>query len=221
MKFILRVSLFHSFEIGIFAVMKTKKVFLLLHGEAPKVLPVFSNYGIICATDGAYQYLLNHNITPDFISGDFDSLAILPQGLEAIETPDQNFTDFDKILKILFEKGFKEIDVYGASGKEQDHFLGNLNTAMQWRDALKITFYDNHGHYFLANKKTSIEHCLHKTVSLVPFPLATEVTTKGLQYPLNREDLVFGKRIGTRNKAIENQIEIHFKTGNLFVFVNH
>ncbi|MEJ6675688.1 MAG: thiamine diphosphokinase, partial [Polaribacter sp.] len=48
-----------------------------------------------------------------------------------------------------------------------------------------------------------------------------EVTTKGLQYPLNREDLVFGKRIGTRNKAIENQIEIHFKTGNLFVFVNH
>lgn len=201
--------------------MKKKKVFLVLNGEEPNQLPDFSDYEIICATDGAYQYLLKNNITPTFISGDFDSLAILPQGVEAIKTPDQNFTDFDKILKILFEKGYKEIDVFGASGKEQDHFLGNLNTALQWKDRLEIMFYDNHGYYFLAKKKTSIPHCLHKTVSLVPFPLATEVTTKGLQYPLNSEDLVFGKRIGTRNKAIENQIDIHFKSGALFIFINH
>jgi thiamine pyrophosphokinase len=62
---------------------------------------------------------------------------------------------------------------------------------------------------------------MHKTVSLIPFPTATEITTKGLQYSLNKEDLVFGKRIGTRNKAIEKQICINFTSGNLFVFVNH
>ncbi|MFT5147230.1 MAG: thiamine pyrophosphokinase, partial [Polaribacter sp.] len=128
--------------------MKTKKVFLLLNGEQPNKLPVFSNYEIICATDGAYQYLLENNIKPHFISGDFDSLEALPKEIEAIETPDQNFTDFDKILQILFDKGHSTIDVFGASGKEQDHFLGNLNTAIEWEKKLKITFFDNHGSYF-------------------------------------------------------------------------
>jgi len=201
--------------------MKTKKVFLLLNGEQPRELPVFSDYEIICATDGAYQYLLKHQIKPHFISGDFDSLESIPKEIETIATPDQNFTDFDKILQILFNKGYKTIDVFGASGKEQDHFLGNLNTAIQWEKKLKITFFDNYGRYFLADKKTIIDNCIHKTVSLIPFPSATEVTTKGLQYSLSKEDLVFGKRIGTRNKAIENQIEISFNSGNLFVFINH
>jgi thiamine pyrophosphokinase len=201
--------------------MKEKKVFLLLNGEQPKELPEFSDYEIICATDGAYQYLLKHQIKPHFISGDFDSLEDIPKEIKTIETPDQNFTDFDKILQILFNKGHKTIDVFGASGKEQDHFLGNLNTVIQWKSELKITFFDNHGSYFLADKKMVISNCKHKTISLIPFPEATEITTKGLQYSLCKEDLVFGKRIGTRNKAIKNQIHISFKSGNLFVFINH
>jgi thiamine pyrophosphokinase len=200
--------------------MKTNKVFLLLNGEQPKKLPIFSSYEIICATDGAYQYLLENKITPHFISGDFDSIENLPNDIEAIETPDQNFTDFDKILQILSNKGHTNIDVYGASGKEQDHFLGNLNTAIEWEKKLKITFFDNHGSYFLAAKKITIPNCKHKTISLVPFPEAKEIHTKGLQYSLNKEDLIFGKRIGTRNKAIENEVEISFTSGNLFVFIN-
>jgi thiamine pyrophosphokinase len=204
----------------IFAAMKTNNVFLLLNGEQPNKLPVFSNYEIICATDGAYQYLLENNIKPHFISGDFDSLEALPKEIEAIETPDQNFTDFDKILQILFDKGHSTIDVFGASGKEQDHFLGNLNTAIEWEKKLKITFFDNHGSYFLADKKTVLQNCKHKTISLVPFPKAKEITTKGLQYPLNNENLAFGKRIGTRNKAIENEVAISFTSGNLFIFIN-
>ena len=201
--------------------MKTKKVFLLLNGEQPNKLPVISEYEIICATDGAYQYLLENNIKPHFISGDFDSLETLPKEIEAIETPDQNFTDFDKMLQILFDKGYTTIDVFGASGKEQDHFLGNLNTAIEWEKKLKITFFDNHGSYFLAAKKITIPNCKLKTISLVPFPKAKEITTKGLQFSLNKEDLVFGKRIGTRNKAIENEVEINFKSGNLFIFINN
>ena len=116
----------------------------------------FKSEYFLAAIDGAYQYLLENNIKPHFISGDFDSLENIPKEIETIETPDQNFTDFDKILQILFNKGHKTIDVFGASGKEQDHFLGNLNTAVQWKKKLKITFFDNHGRYFLADKKTVI-----------------------------------------------------------------
>jgi len=200
--------------------MKKNTVFLLLDGESPNNLPDFSDYSLICATDGAYKYLQENQITPNFVSGDFDDAHSISNDIEVIQTPDQNFTDFDKILQILFEKSYKNIDVYGASGKEQDHFLGNLHTAICWKNELEITFFDNYGTYFLAKKNKKISNCLHKIISLLPLPNATKINTTGLQYPLNKEDLTFGKRIGTRNKAIENEVTISFEEGELVIFVN-
>ena len=201
--------------------MDSKKVFLLLNGEKPKSLPKLDDYHLICATDGAYSYLKKHNITPDFISGDFDSITELPNHIETIHTPNQDFTDFDKILQILYDKGFVNIDVFGASGEQQDHFLGNLHTAIKWKKKLKLTFLDNYQRYFLADKKTVIHNCKGKIISLIPFPKAKKISTKGFAYPLKNEDLSLQKRIGTRNKSIENQVKITFKSGNLFIFIDH
>lgn len=201
--------------------MKVKKVFLLLNGEKPNKLPNLDDYDLVCATDGAYSFLKKHNITPNFISGDFDSIAELPTHIETIHTPNQEYTDFDKILQILYDKGFVNIDVFGASGEQQDHFLGNLHTAIKWKKKLKLTFFDKHQRYFLADKKIEIKNCKDKIISLVPFPIAKKIKTKGLHYPLKNEDLSLQKRIGTRNKAIENKVEITFEKGNLFIFINH
>ena len=201
--------------------MKNDNVFLLLNGEKPNSLPDLSKYDIICATDGAYQYLEKNNITPTFIAGDFDSIQTLPNEIEVINTPDQNYTDFDKILQILFDRGFYKVDVYGASGAEQDHFLGNLHTAIQWKSKLNLTFYDYNSKYFLAKNNTKITGCKDQIVSLIPFPKATNILTEGLAYPLINEDLIFGERIGTRNKAVNNEVTISFSEGNLFIFINH
>lgn len=201
--------------------MKNDNVFLLLNGEKPNSLPDLSKYEIICATDGAYQYLEKNNITPTFIAGDFDSIQTLPNEIEVINTPDQNYTDFDKILQILFDRGFYKVDVYGASGAEQDHFLGNLHTAIQWKSKLILTFYDYNSKYFLAKNNTKITGCKDQIVSLIPFPKATNILTEGLKYPLKNEDLIFGERIGTRNKAVNNEVTISFSEGNLFIFINH
>ena len=200
--------------------MKSKKVFLLLNGEPPKTIPNLSKYDVICATDGAYHFLEKHNITPDFVAGDLDSSREIKANIEVIHTPNQDLTDFDKILQILFDKGFTTIDVFGASGAAQDHFLGNLHTAIQWKERLNLTFFDDYNRYFIADKHTEISNCKDKIVSLVPFPSAKNITTDGLQYPLKKEDLVFGKRIGTRNKAIKNDIKITFESGELFIFIN-
>ncbi|GAL64686.1 thiamine diphosphokinase [Algibacter lectus] len=200
--------------------MNTEKVCLFLNGEQPKSIPDLESYKIVCATDGAYKFLEANNIVPNFISGDFDSIETIPDAVEVIHTPNQDFTDFDKVLQILSDKGFKTVDVFGASGKEQDHFLGNLHTALQWKAKLDLTFFDNHGYYFLADKTSEIKNCLDKTVSLIPLPEATGIVTLGLQYALNNETLAFGDRIGTRNKAVIDNILITFKTGNLFLFIN-
>ncbi|WP_136480647.1 thiamine diphosphokinase [Cognatitamlana onchidii] len=197
-----------------------KTALLLLNGEKPNAMPDSSNYGIVCATDGAYKTISRFNIKPDFISGDLDSLTEPPKDVEIIHTPNQNYTDFDKVLKILFNRNYVDVHVYGASGKEQDHFMGNLHTALQWKNKIRLTFFDNYGYYFLARPNEVIRNCLKKHVSLVPMPSAEGITTIGLQYPLLNETLRFGDRLGTRNIAITNHVEIAFKTGDLFIFIN-
>ena len=48
------------------------------------------------------------------------------------------FTDFEKALKIIVEQGFETVDVFAANGLEQDHFLGNLTTALKSNESEKI-----------------------------------------------------------------------------------
>jgi thiamine pyrophosphokinase len=201
--------------------MISKKAFLLLNGSEPTKLPDLSDYDIICVTDGAYDFLHSKNIRPDIVTGDFDSINATHDQVEFIETPDQNFTDFDKALTILKEKGYERIDVYGAHGKEQDHFLGNISTALYWKNNLNIIFFDDYGRYFFIENALDLHNVKHKTISLIPFPLATGIVTEGLQYTLNNETLTFGKRIGTRNRAIKNNVRISFNEGVLLIYISH
>ncbi|SFN09334.1 thiamine pyrophosphokinase [Algoriella xinjiangensis] len=197
------------------------KVLLFLNGEVPTILPDTSNYEMIFCTDGAFRYLKNLNIKPDVISGDFDSIELkdFPTDIEIITTPDQNDTDFVKILTIIQEKGFTNIDVFGASGRQQDHFLGNLNAAFRFKNELNIVFYDNYSSYFFAEKYTELEGYFGRTISLIPFPECKNITTKGLEFPLNKEDLNLLSRIGTRNKSIDDKVTIEFESGDLVIFI--
>jgi len=200
--------------------MKTKKVFLLLDGEKPKVLPDISRYDLICVTDGAYHYLASNDIIPDIVTGDFDSFLDICTAKEIIHTPDQDFTDFEKILEILYNRSYYNIDVYGGSGGEQDHFMHHIHTALVFKEQLNIHFYDNYGEYFMSPQNLELKDVKGKIVSLIPIPLAQNIVTTGLKYPLNGEELAFGKKMGTRNKAIEDIVTITYSKGDLMVYVS-
>ncbi|WP_320416878.1 thiamine diphosphokinase [Empedobacter sedimenti] len=197
------------------------KALLFLNGEVPTTIPDTTNYDTIFCTDGAFRYLQKLNITPDVISGDFDSFEIsqFPPEIEIISTPDQNDTDFAKALTIIKNKGFNHVDVFGASGRQQDHFIGNLNAAYRFKDQLNITFYDNYSKYFFAEKSTKLEGYFGRTISLIPFPECKNITTNGLEYPLNKENLNLLSRIGTRNKANQDIVTIEYTEGALVLFI--
>lgn len=199
----------------------SKKALLFLNGEVPTIIPNTDDYQQIFCTDGAFHYLKKLNITPDVIAGDFDSVNTInfPENIEIISTPDQNDTDFAKTLAIIIEKGYKAVDVFGASGQQQDHFIGNLNAAFRFKSQIKITFYDNYSTYFFADQKTTLTGHFNQTISLLPFPECKGISTKGLEYALENEDLNLLSRIGTRNKAIDDIIEIEFSEGDLIIFI--
>lgn len=201
--------------------MKMKKAFILLNGSKPKNIPDLSEYDIVCAIDGAYNHFESLNIVPNLVTGDFDSIKKIPTTVEVINTPNQDFTDFEKALQILKHRGFFDIDIYGGSGKEHDHFLGNISTALQWKLGLKITFYDDFGTYFFIEDSFEGHNLKDRNISLIPLPVANGIVTKGLLYPLNNETLTFGERIGTRNKANENDVQISVESGDLLLYISH
>lgn len=201
------------------------KALLFLFGEPPIQLPNVEGYDVIACTDGAFQYLKDKGFNLDqltFISGDFDSHTSSDEHLYShkfIHTPDQEYTDFEKALDILFQKGVEVVDVYGGSGKEMDHYLGNLSAAYRFKDKLKIVFYDEFSSYYFIPKSFTITNIDRKMISLYPFPIAENIETKGLNWNLNNETLSMTSRIGTRNFAIEDEVSIQYKQGDLLFFV--
>lgn len=202
-----------------------KKTLLFINGEPPKELPLIDDFQLIACTDGAFHYLKKKNFPLDkldFISGDFDSHLGMDDKIykeKFIHTPDQNYTDFHKALNIILKKGGGEVHVYGASGREQDHFLGNIHTAYLFKDKLDIVFFDDYSTYFFIPNDFTIQKVKEKTISLLPFPLAENISTSGLHWELRGESLSLLERIGTRNKAERQEVNIKYKKGNLLLFI--
>lgn len=201
------------------------KTLLFINGDAPRSFPNPDEYGMIACTDGAFHYLKNLDFPLDklnFISGDFDSHSGSDENIyedKFIYTPDQDKTDFHKALEIILEKGFKNVDVLGGSGGEQDHFLGNLTVAFGFKDQLDIKFYDEFSEYYFIPKSFTLKGVKDKMISLYPFPSVENITTKGLNWPLTNGNLDITSRIGTRNFAVEDEVSIEYEKGDLLIFV--
>lgn len=201
------------------------KVLLFINGDAPTSFPDLENYGLIACTDGAFHYLKRLNFPLDkldFISGDFDSHSGVDENIyreKFIYTPDQDKTDFQKALEIILEKGFHHIDVLGGSGGEQDHFLGNLTVAYSFKNQLNIKFYDAFSEHYFIPKNTVVKGVKDKMISLYPFPVVENITTKGFNWPLTNGSLSITTRLGTRNFAVEDEVSIEYEKGDLLIFI--
>lgn len=201
------------------------KVLLFINGDAPETLPDYHNYELIACTDGAFHYLKRMGFPLDkldFISGDFDSHSGADENVyqeKFIHTPDQDRTDFHKALDLIAERGFNKVDVFGGSGGEQDHFLGNLTVAFAFKDQMSIQFYDDFSEYYFVPKNFKLNRVKNKMISLYPFPSVENITTTGLNWPLTNGSLSITSRIGTRNFAVEDEVSIEYEKGDLLIFI--
>lgn len=197
---------------------------LFINGVPPKELPSVDEFSLVACTDGAFNYLLEKGFPMEkltFVSGDFDSHSFTSQDYPVpfIHTPNQDKTDFQKALELLMERGAKSVEIYGGSGGEMDHFLGNLSVAHRFKEKLNIVFYDEYSKYFFISKEEKLENVQHKMISLYPFPIAKEVITNGLHWDLNGEELSITNTISTRNFAVRKEVDIRFSDGDLLVFI--
>ena len=177
----------------------------------------------IIACDGASDFLRTVNISPDVIIGDLDSVS--PQTLKFFSRKgtvikkvyDQDKNDLEKAIIYALSKKYKAINIIGFGGKRLDHTLNNLSILKKFHRKAKIRIYENGFTGEIISKSAEFDCKAGDTVSLIPLPKATGVTTTGLKYPLKNGTLELGVREGALNEANGNKVTVKIKQGEFLL----
>lgn len=179
---------------------------------------------VVMVLDGAIHRVLELGIKIDVVLGDFDKtenweeLLANQQPVEVVHTPDQNKTDLEKGLDYLIAKGHKAVNILWATGKRADHAINNLSTLVKYKNQITIVMLDDHSRIFNLPTHFTKWYPAYYNISLIPLGSVHGLTTKGLQYNLNNEDLHLGQRTSSSNKTQEDGlVTIHFESGNLLL----
>ena len=97
---------------------------------APQPLEVLRTAAYLCCCDGAAMTCIDHGMMPDAIVGDGDSLpeAFKQQYRHLLHIVDeQDDNDLTKATRHCMALGMKRMAYIGATGKREDHTLGNIS----------------------------------------------------------------------------------------------
>jgi|DEB19_MinimDraft_2_1074335.scaffolds.fasta_scaffold15902_2 thiamine pyrophosphokinase len=179
---------------------------------------------VVMVLDGAIHRVLELGIKLDIVLGDFDKtenweeLLANQQPVQVVHTPDQNKTDLEKGLDFLIAKGHKAVNILWATGKRADHHINNLSTLAKYKDQITIVMLDDHSRIFNLPNQFTKWYTANQNISLIPLGSVYGLTTKGLTYNLQNEDLHLGQRTSSSNKTEEDGlIAINFDSGNLLL----
>ncbi|BAG83413.1 putative thiamine pyrophosphokinase [Candidatus Azobacteroides pseudotrichonymphae genomovar. CFP2] len=165
---------------------------------------------IICC-DGATQHLLEYGLQPDFIIGDMDSISDEIKkhfSLQIIEDSSQETNDLTKALDFCCKKQvWNEITIVGATGKREDHTLGNIALLTRFVRNMEIQLLTDHGIFVSIEKTTTLESYPKQQISIFNLTPNVSISSTNLAYPLQNRLLNYWWE-GTLNEATEDQFTI-------------
>jgi len=184
-------------------------------------LKILQNAGYIVCCDGAADKLLqNTDKIPDAIVGDCDSISAGNKARFADRIyciTEQETNDMTKAVHFCIEKGCKDIVILGATGKREDHTLGNISLLSEYIDIeeINVSMVSDYG-IFTAIKKTTVFES-YKGQQISVFNIGhVPATFHNLKYPV--ENLVLKNWWqGTLNEALAENFTIETQ-GKMIVF---
>lgn len=204
-----------------------KRAVLFVNGQAKPGFEVSLLPGdFLVAVDGGLRHLKRLGLKPDLLIGDLDSVdadelaEIEEVGVEVLRFPPaKDQTDLELALDYALRIGYAQITIAYPFGDRIDHTLGNFSLLARPDLAGRtLTLDDGQVEARLLDQSASLPTHPGDLVSLLPWDEpVTEITIKGLQYPLNNETLVPWRTRGISNGALTDSIEINFRSGRLLV----
>ena len=174
---------------------------------------------VVCC-DGAANEFLVRDLHPWRVVGDCDSLS--PESAKAFSdivrrNPDQETNDQTKAVKFLLERGIRHIAIVGATGKRDDHTLGNIALLAEYRRmGADVRSYTDYGVFVPCSGESHFECVRGAQVSIFNIS-AKNLTSKGLSYPIY--DFTQWWQ-GTLNEAPEGEFSISAE-GDYLVYVTY
>ena len=204
-----------------------KRAVLFVNGQAKPGFEVSLLPGdFLVAVDGGLRHLKRLGLKPDLLIGDLDSVdadelaEIEEVGVEVLRFPPaKDQTDLELALDNALKAGYAQIVIAYPFGDRIDHTLGNFSLLARPDLAGRtLTLDDGQVEARLLDQSASLPTHPGDLVSLLPWDEpVTEITIKGLQYPLNNETLVPWRTRGISNVATGDSIDLEFKSGQLLV----
>ena len=174
---------------------------------------------IICC-DGSAQNLLLTGMQPDAIVGDMDSLndELANRFADRIYLDEnQDTNDLTKAVSWCSDMGYKDIVIVGATGKREDHTLGNISLLAEYVRSVNVIMVTETGILRPLLKSSAISCFAGQQVSIFSIDPETEVTSFGLRYPLNKTKIL-NWWFATLNESLGDSFSLEFN-GRLIVYM--
>jgi len=170
---------------------------------------------VICC-DGAARSLISYGREPDKIVGDLDSLSAefkkrFADRIEHISEQESN--DLSKAFRYCCKNNFDNIVILGATGKREDHTLGNLSLLSEYTlQVPDISIVTDYGYFVAVNKSGTFESFAGMQVSIISLAGEVEITSSGLKYPMKNFRLRRWYQ-ATLNEALQDKFSLEFADG--------
>ena len=170
---------------------------------------------IICC-DGAYRAFRNSafNHQEFVVIGDGDSLTADEKrelGDRYIPVAEQEYNDLHKALTWVvshFPPDTTHVTIVGATGRREDHTLGNLAHLADFASQLPlIEMLTDHGRFTVTHETRHFQSHNGQQVSLFAMTPDTEVSTEGLRWPIEGRKLPRWWQ-GTLNQALGDHFSV-------------
>uniref|UniRef100_F1KYF0 Thiamine pyrophosphokinase n=1 Tax=Ascaris suum TaxID=6253 RepID=F1KYF0_ASCSU len=204
--------------------------------------PIWNAASLRVCTDGAANSLellvrSGEFSLPSVITGDFDSINehsrsyFKSRGVRLQETPDQDFTDMCKALRIIASEirdrklGINELVILGGLSGRFDHTLSSLHSLLRFKsmsDCVTVLI-DSTNLVTIIDRGTTELHfggdrsLMTSVCGFIPFcQRKTTVTTKGFKWDVVNAEMEFGKLISTSNEIAADVVRIDTSTPLIF-----
>ena len=187
---------------------------------APQPLEILQGAQYVVCCDGAADRYIATGHVPDAIVGDGDSISAENRGkfaqlLHIIAEQESN--DQTKAVRFLMEHGKRRIAIVGATGRREDHTIGNISLLIEYaRAGCDVRSFTDHGVFIPCNGTTTHKCRKGQQVSIFSIT-AKEMSAEGLLYPIYDFNNWWQ---GTLNECTGDEFTINAK-GEYLLFINY
>lgn len=176
---------------------------------------------IICC-DGAAKNLIEHSIIPNAIVGDMDSLPqefLMKYASIIHKSEEQETNDLTKAFLYSLQFNPTKIIILGASGKREDHTLGNISLLSYYKTltSAQIEMYTNFGVLIPITDTSFFDFKKGTQVSIFSLTPSIKIASKGLKYPLEDVEFDYWWK-ATLNEVSKPPFSLVLKSGKIIVF---